>query len=337
MKKTLISFFAILLFCGVVAAQNQNENEEFLNAQFLILEQVQPLTQLERERMDSIFQAEFAVFEIRDIAFNIAMNKSLENPEYYTHYYKDEIAKRAYLLYNDDLAYFRHKMRLNENSLESIKPLLKERSEEMALWEVFAFAFSDDFFYSKEAIKDMFDIEISFVYMKNESKGVSYDLGLALQNSLMLNLSEQQIDEIVSASQSIKELIDNEIITDRNNNRWLYEREYIMETLNEVQIGDFAIIRSTDEAARFAVNLWNEGKLYEIEYEGDSIQVLNELFNYQVNKLKIRYIYYHDKVGMQEMLDFWYKEAYPRFLRLLAAELRRRQAEEINDKGELRF
>ena len=34
----MIVFFVMLLFCGVIAAQNENENQEFLDAQFLISE-----------------------------------------------------------------------------------------------------------------------------------------------------------------------------------------------------------------------------------------------------------------------------------------------------------
>jgi hypothetical protein len=335
MKRKTISLLAALLFYGVVA-QSQN-NQEFLKNQFLILDEVLPLTQAEREKMDSIFNAEFAVFKIRDIAFNLAISKTLENPDYYIHYYKDEIAKRAYFLYCDDLAYYRKKMKLNESSLASIKSHLKERSEEIALCDVMFFAFPDEFFYSKEAIKKKYDRDISDIYIKNESKGVNYDIGLALQNRKQLNLSEQQIDAFVLAARTVSQLTETEIITEKRNNRWLYEREYIIETLNEEQTSDFAILRSSDEAAKYAIDLWNEAKLYEIEYDRDSIQILNELFSYQINKLKIQYIYYHNKKKMKEMEEFWYKEAYPNFLRLLAVELRRRQAEEINDKGELRF
>jgi hypothetical protein len=89
MLKKLISLFATLLFFGVVAAQNQNDIQEFLNNQFLILEQVQPLTQAERERMESIFHREFADSGNRDIAFNTAMSRTLESLDYYEHYWSD--------------------------------------------------------------------------------------------------------------------------------------------------------------------------------------------------------------------------------------------------------
>jgi len=49
------------------------------------------------------------------------MSKTLSNIEYYKSYYRDEIAKRAWSLYNDDLSFYRKKMELDKSALDSIK------------------------------------------------------------------------------------------------------------------------------------------------------------------------------------------------------------------------
>jgi hypothetical protein len=141
----------------------------------------------------------------------------------------------------------------------------------------------------------------------------------------------------VSAAFHIRELIADGDICDLINNGWLFERQFIMQILTEEQVGDFAVIRYTDEAVRYALDMWNEGKLYEIEYGNDSIKVLNELFNYRVNKLKIQYIHLDDKEKMLETENFWYREAYPKFLSQVMTERRRRQFEVEDDRDNLRF
>jgi len=62
MTKKVFIFFVMLLLYGVITAQSQNDNRQFLNAQFLILDEVQPLTLEERETMESIFYEEPAPY-----------------------------------------------------------------------------------------------------------------------------------------------------------------------------------------------------------------------------------------------------------------------------------
>ncbi|MCL2073816.1 MAG: hypothetical protein FWH18_07845 [Marinilabiliaceae bacterium] len=177
---------------------------------------------------------------------------------------------------------------------------------------------------------------ISDIYIRNDSKGTSYNLGLVLQNRETLSLDAAQIDAIVDAAQNIKELSADGTIDELRNNCWLYEREFIMQILNEEQVGDFAMLRYKDEAVEYTIKMWKEGMSYNIEVE-DSIAVLNQIFHYQVNKIKIQYIYQDDDEQLREMEDFWYREAYPRFLSQLMAERRRRQAEDVDDKDVFRF
>ena len=272
MVQKVISFFVIFLFCGVLVAQNQNENEEFLNAQFLILDEVQPLTRAERESMESIFHAEFAVLGFRDIAFNIAMSRTLENLEYYIHYYKEEIAKRAYLLYNEEESRYRQKMGISDYSLETIKPKLKEQSEAIALYEARTFGYPDILSHIKEDVYLTYEKEISDVYIRNDAVGLSYNLGLVLQNKEQLNLDAAQVDSIVAAAFEIKLLIADGEITEIENNCWLFEREFIMQTLTEEQVGEFAVIRYTNDAKNYAIKTWEEGKSYQMEIQ-DSIMI----------------------------------------------------------------
>jgi len=337
MKRKTITFFVTLLFCGVVTAQNQNDNQNFLNIQFLILDQVQPLTQAERQKIDSIFNVEYAVSGFRDVAFNIAMSRTLSNLDYYKSYYKDALAKRAWILYNDDLIYHRQKMGLKESSIDSIKPHLRERSREIALCEVRFFASSSARDNAKSIIRQKYRDKISGVYIKNESKGASYNLGLVLQNRERLKLSEAQVDSIVAAAQIIKKLSADSIITKQKNNRWLYERKFIMQFLNEEQVADFAVIRNSDNALNYAKKIWEDAKSLKMDYEYDSVKVVQEVFSYRVNVAKIRYIYHDDKKKMQEMEDFLYKETYPKILRQLGVERRRQQAEEADDKNKLKL
>ena len=336
-KKTVIIFLVTLLFCGAVTAQNQNDNQSFLNAQFLVLDQVQPLTQAERQKIDSIFNVEYAVSGVRDVAFNMAMSKTLSNLDYYKSYYKDDIAKRAWALYNDDLVYYRKKMELNESSLDLIKPFLRERSRETALCEVRFFASSLARDEAKKIIREKYRDSISSAYIKNESKGASYNLGLVLQNRERLKLSEEQVDSIVDAAQIIKKLSADSVITKKKNNRWLYERQFIMKFLKEEQVGEFAVIRNSDNALSYAQKIWEEAKSLKLDYEYDSVKVVQEVFSYRVNVAKIRYIYHDDKKKMQEMEDFLYKNSYPAILKHLGVERRKQKNEEAEDKNNLKF
>ena len=335
MKRKTMTFLATLLIFGVVAAQNQNDEQDFLNSQFLILDQVQPLTQAEREQITDIFDAEYAISGFRDFAFNMAMSQTLSNLDYYRNYYSDALEKRAWALYNDNLTY--HRQKIGESSLDLIKPLLMERSREFALCELRFFASPSERDAAKEQIRQKYRKEISDVYIKNESKGASYNLGLVLQNRERLKLSETQIDSIVAAAQIIKKLSADSVITKKKNNRWLYERQFIMKFLTEEQVSDFTVIRNSKNALSYAQKIWEEVKSLKLDYEYDSVKVVQKVFNYQVNKSKIKYIYHDNPKKMKEMEDFLYKNSYPAILKQLGVERRKQRIEEAEDKDKITF
>jgi len=335
MRKNLIVFSVILLFCGVITAQNQNQ--EFLNAQFLILDEVQQLMQAERDSMTIIFYEEFSISGIQDIAFNKAMLKTLTNFEYFEHYYSDVVANKKQFLYDYDLVFYSQKMGLDDVSLGIIKPQLSKRAKELAICEACLIAYPELIEDCKEeVIEDYFD-EISAVYIENVLKEASNDIRLVLQNRDWLNLSGSQIDSIVVAAQIIKKLTAENIISQKENNCWILEREFILQNLNEHQKSDFAFMRHAYYALNYSNNLWAEGKVYRMDFEYDSVQVLEDLFGYQVKWASLQYIYYDEKEKMKVMEDSLYKDSYPEFLTKLATERRKRNNEEEDDKRNLTF
>jgi hypothetical protein len=214
---------------------------------------------------------------------------------------------------------------------------LLARSKEIALWEVCLFAYPDELFTGKQYIRQKYNKSISDVYIKNESRGTSYNLGLVLQNREKLKLSDAQIDSVVTSAQTIKKLSADGVITYKKNNRWLYERNFIMKFLSDEQVGDFAVIRNSNYASTYANKIWQEAKNYHIDFEYDSEEVVKEVFNYQVNKSKIQYIYHGNQKKIQEMENFLYKNSYPKILKHLAVERRKKYIEELEDKENLKF
>jgi len=131
-----ILFFTMFAFCAMyISAQNQNSVNGYLNSQVAVLNNIQPLTTKERQQFDSVFWAKFQEHGQMEIAFHEAMCATLTAEKHFKQYFKDQIEKRAWVILNDDFNYFRQKQKLPENSLEEIKPLLQQRSNETAYYE----------------------------------------------------------------------------------------------------------------------------------------------------------------------------------------------------------
>jgi len=337
MKNIKISFLLMLVFSGAITAQSQNDNQEFLNAQFLILDKVQPLTLEERDYMERIFYEEFAISSNQEVAFKMAMSKALKSIEYFESYYSEEIDVRTKELFDEDLVFYSKKMGLDDASLEEIKPHLNVRSRYFAIFEVCLFAYPETIIDAKEEISAMYYKKISDVYIKKELKEASYDFRLLFLYREFLELENEQIDSIVIASQIIKQLTAESVITQKENNSWLYERSFIMEILVEEQVFDFVVFRNADYALNYAEKMWNEGKSYQMESKYDSVQIVKELFGYQTNWAAIQYIYHDEKEKIREKEEFLYEVAYPEFLKQLAVERRKRGTEEDEDLFKLVF
>jgi 5-bromo-4-chloroindolyl phosphate hydrolysis protein len=69
----------------------------------------------------------------------------------------------------------------------------------------------------------------------------------------------------------------------------------------------------------------------------ECVQVVNEIFSYQISREKIKYIYKDDPERLKEMEDFLYKSSYPAALKQLRAEKRRRTNQDAEDKNLLTF
>ena len=332
LSKKIIVLFAMFLFYGALTAQNQ----QFLNAQFLILDQVQPLTQAERVNIGSVFNAEFAISGSQSIAFNLAMLQTLTNFEYFEHYYSDAITARAQVLYNEDLIYYTQTMGLSSIILLKIKQNLLKRARELAICEVCLLAYPDIIDDCKDEIKEDYFDDISVSYISDVIAYSSIDLGLALQYRDWLGLGVAQVDSIFVAVQTINQLTAKGTITEKENNIWLYERDFIMKILDEEQVKDFTFIRHAGYAYNYANTMWNEGKSYKMDSKFDSVKVVTELYYYRANWAFIQYAYRDNKDLLREKEGSLNNYAYPEFLTQLVSERRKRENEE-EDKKRLVF
>ena len=334
-KNFLMNICVMLLFCGVITAQNQNQ--QFLNAQFLILNQIQPLTQDEKDRISDIFNDEFAESNNQAEAFKFAMSCTLEEMEYYESYYSTEISSRALFLYNFDLKYYKRLLQNDETELELIKPILMERSQELALYEMRVFAYPDILLTIKEMIKEKYFESLSAVYLPSVIAEASHDLCLALQLRTRLELEGPQIDSLVFASYAIKQLAVKGIINQRDNNCWIYERDFILDILDDEQATHFAFALYSDYAMDYAHQMWEEGKSFKMTSEYDSVQVIKELHEYRANWALYQYIYRDDKEAMRDTEVAVNKYLYPDFLTQLMAKRRKQEAVEIDYRNYLVF
>ncbi|MDR3328417.1 MAG: hypothetical protein LBT04_10005 [Prevotellaceae bacterium] len=187
-------------------------------------------------------------------------------------------------------------------------------------------------------VRDKYRKRISQVTMKNDSKGATYNLGLVLETRERLNLTDAQVDSVVSAAQQIKALQKSGEITKEKNNRWEYERTYIMQILDEAQLGDFLAIRNYDYALSVAQRPWKEMRQYDVAFEYDSVATVRQIIVYQLNKNRLQYIYKGNDAMLKEMEDYLYRTAYPPALKQLrVAKQQRNNNQEATEQNELIF
>jgi hypothetical protein len=124
MKKLFI--LTVFVCCIIqITAQNQPAASKYFNTQMAILDSIKPLTNHERQQIDSIFTAKWQVSENLDFAFHEAMCGILTSAQYFRQYFKNQIAKRSWVILNDDLHYFRQTQKLPESALKQIRPVLR--------------------------------------------------------------------------------------------------------------------------------------------------------------------------------------------------------------------
>lgn len=337
MTKKILIFTAFFLCVGIVSAQNKNAAKAYLNEQKTVLNSIEALSSETEQQFDSIFWAKWEGHKKMKIAFHEAMCGMLTKAKYYNQYFKDELEQRAWVILNDDLIYFKQTQKLSNNSLTAIKPLLEQRSKETAYAEYRFFTNSKKRSEAIGKIREKYRERISQVTMKNNSRGATYNLGLVLENRERLNLTNAQVDSIVAAAQRVKALQKNGKITKEKNNRWEYERTYIMQFLDETQVSDFLAIRNYDYALGYAKRSWKEMQDYDIAFEYDSVATVQQITVYQLNKNKIQYIYKDNPDQMKEMDDYLYRTSYPVALKQLRVAKRQRNNQETNEQNELVF
>jgi|GEM_PF-4679837 len=309
-KKILI--FTMSVFCAVcLFAQNQQEANDYLNEQIAVLNGIQALTVQETQQLESAFWARWQEHPRTEIAFQQAMSEVLTNEQHFREYFADQIERRAWIIFNDDLNHFRHRQRLPENSLERIKPILRQRSQETAFYE---YRFIADFEKRGEAIaavRDKHRESLSRVTMRENASGVTHNLRLVLDNREMLGLTDAQVDAIIASAQKIRQLTRDGEITRELNNRWLFEREFIMQHLTSEQVDGFVAIRSHNAAQNFAEHRWREMEERNIAFLYDSAATVNEIIAYQIAREVIQYVYMENPERQQELNDKLDKTSFP--------------------------
>lgn len=336
-QKIILLLVAAFLGCQLFA-QSKEQNQSFFNEQIQKLELIKPLLPKEKKKLSTSFWNELNTNESDNKnAFNIAMSKTLSDSTYFKEYFKDDLSKRALLIFQDDYNYYKQNMKLSTKSLLKIKPVLQRRSEEYAYCEIRYLALPNERFKEKEKIKAKYRTNIMDTSMKEDSKGATYNLRLVLENRDKLKLSKNQIDSIVAGAQQIKTLEKQGIITQEKGNRWEYERKIIINALNEEQVNQFVVIRSAAYSLTNAQKAWKEMKELNISFEYDSVRVVREIYNYNISKEKIKYIYKDEPDKLKELDDYLYKAAYPKALKHLRVEKRKNNNQESNDKNTLTF
>lgn len=339
MRRTKFIVVFFLLCASLISAQNKKKEEarKYFATQIEVLDNIQKLDAVEKQKLDSIFWAKWEGHKKNNIAFHEAMCGTLTKKKYFNQYFKDELEQRAWVILNDDLAYFRQEQKLSKKSIDGIMPILQQRSKETAYCEYRFFTNSNKRRTEIAKVRDKYREQISLITLKNNSKGASYNLGLVLENKEKLNLTEAQVDSIVAGVQYVKAMQKSGEITKEKNNRWEYERKYIMHNLNENQVSDFLAIRNYDYALGYAQRSWSDMQKYDIAFEYDSAGVANEIINYQLNKRKIQYVYKDEPDKLKEMDDYLYKHSFPKALRQLRVEKRKQNNQEATEKDGLTF
>jgi hypothetical protein len=124
-----------VLCSGIDSAQDRNEASAYLAEQKAVLNSSQPLPSQTMLQFDSVSWAKWEGHGKMKVAFHEAMCETLTEQKYFKRYFKDELEQRAWVILNDDLTYFGQTQKLSDNSLNAIKPLLEQRSKEIACTE----------------------------------------------------------------------------------------------------------------------------------------------------------------------------------------------------------
>jgi hypothetical protein len=338
-KKIVLGVLISVACCGLTKVQANQQVQNYLSKQITVLQKIKPIIRDDSVRLHDAFWEEINSTKNAKptIAFNIAMSKILKDKSYFKQYYKEELEKRAWILFQDYYNDYKLGNKLAVSSLDVIKPQLEKQSAEIALCELQYLAFPDERFELESKIKEKFQKKISTVTMKQESKGASHDLQLVLEYRTKLRLSNEQVDSIVAGAQGVNDLQNQGIITPEKRNSWEYERKYIMSTLKEDQVSDFITIRNSVYARNYANDVWKDLKKYNIASDYDSIQVLKEVYNYNINKEKIKYIYKDEPDKLKEMNDFLFRSSYPKAIKQLNVEKRKNNNQEAVEKNRLSF
>lgn len=340
MKKIFLSVIIVLITFNTVIAQTKQQNEIFFKEQMVLLDSIRLLPDDVKQNLESKYWKALnqdVTCGMNKLAFHMAMSKVLEDSIYYQQYFVNDIVDKSLTIYQDDCNYYRQKRNFAENTVKQIRPILRQRSQELAFCEVRYCGLPQQRYTEKERIKAKYKSELSKISMKKESQGAPYNLRLVLSNRDKLKLTKIQVDSLIAAAQYVQHLEEKGIITKERANRWEYERKCIMKILNEEQVGNFVILRNSKYAFNRAQAVWQEMQEYNIAFGYDNVQVMKEVYNYILNKEKIKYIYKDDMAKLQEMEDFLYKNSYPQAMKHLRAEKRKIKDSETLDKNTLIF
>ena len=339
MKK--IMMLCTLLFLTIVFCQAQpdkEKNKQFLKEQIQALNKIKSLDKTEEYKLDSLFWVELDRTKIQKISFDLAMSGILyRTPIYFEKYYKDEIEKRFWTLYYENANYFKQKKKVSQESWSILKPIIEKRSYEIAFCEVRYFAFPAKCEKERQTIWTKYRKDISDITVKKESKGASYNLGLVLKHREWLKLTQDQIDSIAAGDMLIKELIQSQEISKEKNNRWEYERQCILKTLNEEQIRTYISLRSSNHFKKTAQNAWKDAQKLNIAFEYDSTLVVKQIQSYMLDKETIKYVYMNDPEKLNEMYSFLHNSSFPKILKHIKVEKRKKRSQEMEEKSLLVF
>lgn len=182
-------------------------------------------------------------------------------------------------------------------------------------------------------IRNKYKDKMSAAVMKSNFSALPANLRIVLQNKEELQLSKVQIDSLLKDASAIKRHERKGDISRKKSNRWLYERNSIMKHLTESQVEKFVELRSSDYIYNKAQKIWAELKSNNLGYKYDSAEVIKNVYHYNMDREKIKYLYRDNSKKQVEMDEYLYKNRYPAELKHLQVEKRRRNGiEKDKDK-----
>ena len=167
-KKTLI-ITTVILFTGILHAQNKSESEMYLKEQKKVLNNFKPISFKIEQQLDSVFWNKWEGHKKMKIAFHQAMCIVLNEKNYFNQYFKDELEQRAWLILNDDLVYYKQIKKLSDNELNEIKSDLDKKSKDVAYIEFRHFNNSKKRFDEKKKVDEKYRNRISKITLKSNT------------------------------------------------------------------------------------------------------------------------------------------------------------------------